>query len=259
MNKLTHFIKRVLIILTLFNLVLVKPVQALQSSTSKINVNPVGPFEMPLDANVDDEGSEDDTFLTEADITDCRGCLDPSKVSPLNKAQQDNIDQINSVIVQAAFSTYSSSDKVTKLVSKAREHLIGNPNRFIVRSGGKKKTYCYRAVKEALRASGLVPVVFGGSSLARLGVNDLTGFGFRNLLDDPDFKNIIKDNPKMAPMGAILVYDTAKGASVSKSGHIEIKTENSGFHGYISVSETNRPTYGYAIPAQRKLIGVLIK
>jgi hypothetical protein len=46
---------------------------------------------------------------------------------------------------------------------------------------------------------------------------------------------------------------------VSKAGHIEIKTENSGVHGYISVSETNRPTYGYAIPAQRKLIGVLIK
>jgi hypothetical protein len=257
MTKLTQFIKRVLIIMTLFNLVLVKPVQALQSSTLKIN--PVGPLETPRDAYSDDEGSEDDNLLIEADITACRGCLDPSKVNPINKAQQDNIDEINSVIVQAAFNNYSNSNKVITLVSKAREHLIGNPNRYIVRTGGKKKTYCYRAVKEALRASGLVPIVFGGSTLARLGVSDLAGFGFRNLLDDPNFKNIIKDNPKMAPKGAILVYETTKGASLSEAGHIEIKTENSGVHGYISVSETNRPTYGYAIPAQRKLIGVLIK
>ena len=44
-----------------------------------------------------------------------------------------------------------------------------------------------------------------------------------------------------------------------RAGHVEIKTQDSGIHGYISISERNEPTYGYQVPRHRQLIGVLIK
>lgn len=257
MQNFTQLIIRLLIVLTLFNFTMINPAFA----TFPVGtVNSIGPIDDLTDFSyVDDDGAEEDEF-TEADVIRCQGCLDPSIVSPVDYKQQMIIDQTNGVIVQEAFRGYSEHEKVVSMIAEARQHIADKPNRYISRSkGGRKKTFCYRAVKDAMRDSGMVPVVFTGSSVARNGVSDLKAVGFRNLLEDPNFKNIMKDDPKMAPKGAILVYETTKGSRASSAGHIEIKTENSGLDGYISISETDKPTYGYAIPSVRKLIGILVK
>lgn len=258
MQNFPQFILRLLIVLTLFNSAVITPVLA---AFPVVDVNSIGPFEEETAATgfIDDDGAEDDDDFTDTDEISCPGCLDPSLVSPLDYKQQKIIDQTNGVLVQQAFSAYSEHAKVVNMIAQARQHIADKPGRYISRANGRKKTYCYRAVKDAMRDSGMVPVMFTGSSVARNGVKDLEPFGFRNLLDDPNFNNIMKDDPKMAPKGAILVYETTKGARASVAGHIEIKTENSGVDGYISISETDKPTYGYPIPSKRKLIGVLVK
>lgn len=255
MQNFHQLIIRLLTVLTLLNSVMLKPAFA---AFPVVDVNSIGPIDEGVVGYVDDDGAEDDE-ITDADLISCPGCLDPSLVSPLDFKQQAIIDQTNGVLVQQAFKDYSGHEKVVKMIAEARQHIADKPDRYIIRRGGRKKTFCYRAVKDAMCDSGMVPLVFAGSSVARNGVKDLEPLGFRNLLEDPNFKNIMKDDPKMAPKGAILVYETAKGARPSAAGHIEIKTEDSGVNGYISVSETDKPTYGYAIPSQRKLIGVLVK
>jgi hypothetical protein len=105
----------------------------------------------------------------------------------------------------------------------------------------------------------MVPTSFQGGAQARTGVGELERVGFTNLLDNPDVRFLLENNPIMAPKGTILVYETAPGARASVAGHIEIKTQDSGQDGYISISETNRPTYGYRIPQVRRLIGVMYK
>lgn len=256
MQNLTKLSLRLLIVLTLSNVLLINFSSA-QATRPVINLNSIGPIDA-VTGYTDDEGADDDEF-TEAGLISCTECLDPSLYSPFDAKQQILIDQTNGVLIQEAFRNYSENERVVNMIFQARQHIADNPNRYIIRANGRKKTYCYRAVKDAMRASGMLSVMFTGSSLAKKGVTDLKPHGFRNLLDDPNFRNIMKDDPKMAPKGAILVYETAKGAGVSPAGHIEIKTENSGINGYISVSETDRPTYGFAIPSKRKLIGILVK
>ena len=255
MQNFYQLIIRLFIVLTLLNSVMLNPAFA---AFPVVDVNSIGPIDTEVVSYIDDDGAEDDE-ITDASVISCPGCLDPSLVRPLDHKQQAIIDQTNGVLVQQAFKDYSGHDKVVKMIAEARKHIEDKPNRYISRIGGRKKTFCYRAVKDAMRDSRMVPIMFTGSSVARNGVKDLEPFGFRNLLNDPNFKNIMKDDPKMAPKGAILVYETVKGARASLAGHIEIKTENSGLDGYISVSETDKPTYGYPVPSVRKLIGILVK
>ena len=144
------------------------------------------------------------------------------------------------------------------MIYTARRQLRANPKRY--KDG--EATYCYRAVKDALRASFLIGEGDFGGAYARQGVNDLAQFGFRNLLDDRELYIILKNNPFMAPKGAILVYKVKvlKNArpNINPAGHIEIKTEDSGLDGYISISEEKRSAYGLH-PTYLELIGVLIK
>lgn len=161
--------------------------------------------------------------------------------------------------LQQQFSFYSDTEKVNLLISSAREHIANNPNRYIRVVRGRRKTLCYRSVKDALHAADLVSASFTGGVYARDGVQELAPEGFINLLDDPRFGIYLQDQPAMAPRGAILVYRTASGAHANIAGHIEIKTADAGVDGYISVSEADEPTYGYPIPAVRQLIGVLIR
>jgi hypothetical protein len=165
--------------------------------------------------------------------------------------------------VRAAYKSYSESSEILSMIDAARKHIEENPNRYIgwrrVKGKLKKTTFCYRAVKDAMKAAGVVSSDFVGGGEAKLAVAELSAVGFRNLLDDENVNEILQNSPEMAPKGAILVYDTVPRSGPSPAGHIEIKTEESGEDGYISVSETNAPTYGYAIPAQRRLIGVMMK
>jgi hypothetical protein len=172
------------------------------------------------------------------------------------QAQQDNTYQFSAEEIQEAFKAYSDSDEVKSMIASARNQLLRKPNPYIVG----KATYCYRAVKDALRASFPMGTQVIGGANARTGVEDLALFGFINLLDNPELNRILKYNPFMAPMGAILVYKTLASARrhISRAGHIEIKTENSGVDGYISISENNSAAYGLH-PTELELIGVLIK
>lgn len=195
--------------------------------------------------------------VSEADNA-CSGCA--ASAGPFDARQLLDIEVTSSIAIRGQFNDYSESDKVKKLIAAARKHIKNNPNRYIKRSrSGNTMTYCYRAVKEALVKAGILSSMFYGSSSASDGGDELKQFGFINLLEDRKVKALLKNNPRMAPKGAILVYETSIGAGVSRYGHIEIKTEHAGADGYISIKEKNIPTFGYAIPAQRKLVGVMVK
>jgi hypothetical protein len=210
----------------------------------------------------EDEGSEDEIDVTESG-TICLSpeCLDDVEFSPLSRSQSGAVDSLSAALLQQAFDQYANSKEVSEMIEAARKHIRDNPRRYIRRVKGRKNpvTLCYRAVKDAMRASGMVPTSFQGGAQARAGVGELERVGFTNLLDNPEVKSLLENNPIMAPKGTILVYETAPGARASVAGHIEIKTQNSGQDGYISISETNRPTYGYIIPQVRRLIGVMYK
>lgn len=171
--------------------------------------------------------------------------------------------------LQLEFNSYSYHVRVQDMIAAAREHIRLDPDRYKEyrrnRRTGRTRViaYCYRAVKDAMRASGMVPETFTGSGVARDAEVDLVTplYGFRDLLQDPIYREILRNNPRMAPKGALLVYRTTRNAPrrISRAGHIEIKTEDSGIHGYISISERPEPTYGYHVPNHRELTGVLIK
>lgn len=82
---------------------------------------------------------------------------------------------------------------------------------------------------------------------------------WNNKVRDKNWRYLLSD-PRMAPRGAILLYNPASSigqcAHVNgRRGHIEIKTADAGSHGYVSVSQSNRPAYG--LP--RTLIGIYVK
>ena len=101
------------------------------------------------------------------------------------------------------------------------------------RAHARSKSRCWRYVKQALVAAGVVSS-YPKTAYAKQAGDELT----RN----HGFKKLPINNPYAAPVGAILVY-TAKGP-----GHVEIRTKT-GF-----VSDFKAP-----IPSRRKLIGVYAK
>lgn len=110
---------------------------------------------------------------------------------------------------------------------------------------------CYRYVKRALFASDLVSSYPPGR-YARNGVSDLKRQGFKNLLEDPKYKGMIR-SPKHAPKGAVLVYENIRNPR--HPGHIEIKTDWGTNGGYVAELYRSGTTEIY----QRRLIGVMIK
>ncbi|MGZ3691204.1 MAG: hypothetical protein ACXVAX_06860 [Pseudobdellovibrio sp.] len=226
-------------------------------------LQPVPVVRNPDGSGIDDEGSVDDIFgPSQANVIgncpECNGQTSP--VAPGAGLMMKNIDETASVLIKAHFSSYSDSDIVKFMITSARDDLRLYPNRYVVNlRGHKKKTFCYRAVKDALRAAAMIPNNYNGTKYAYNGVKDLKAAGFKNLLDDHQFGLMLANRPILAPKGAVLVYETPKGSKANSAGHIEIKSEDSGIDGYISISESQKPTYGYAIPSQRRLIGVMIK
>ena len=174
-------------------------------------------------------------------------------------------------VIRDRFRSYSDNVLIVRLIEEARQNL--KVKSYIERRVDpvtKAVTYafyCYRAVKEALQGAGLVRSYLAGGE-ARESIQPLIRAGFKNLFDDADYARQMIANPRFAPMGAILVYANNPSFDVkscrsrcksSSAGHIEIKTAEAGLDGYISVSESYQPTYGYPVPAQRQLIGVMVK
>jgi len=219
-----------------------------------------------MPAAIDDDGTDEDEEQLYS--VECR----PPQICP-SKLTEKMREEINPIA--RAFAGYSSSETVNELIQIARDQIADNPGRYIVRrENGRVQTYCYGAVKDALRGSGMVPEDFTGTRYARNAVEDLGEAGFANLLDlpprgDPQYEakmainSMLVNNPAMAPRGTILVYRTVNGAvrsngrAVDPAGHTEIKTLDVGDDGYISVSEKTVPTYGYSLATQRTLIGVM--
>lgn len=200
---------------------------------------------------------------------------------------------VKTVFINSLFYTYSNSSEITNLIKNAGNQVKKVPNEFLVIKPGKKtQAYCYGAVRTALQSKNvnLIPESCSevqlneegllervdcfvskrkregvGSAFAKDAVEDLSMYGFINILTDPRFAYIAKElenNPIMAPKGSLLVYETTEQGleeKVHEAGHIEIKSEEAGVGGYISVSITNVPTKPRKIPEQRILIGVMIK
>lgn len=101
------------------------------------------------------------------------------------------------------------------------------------RAHARSKSRCWRYVKQALVAAGVVNT-YPKTAYAKQAGDELV----RN----HGFKKLAISNPYAAPVGAVLVY-TARGP-----GHVEIRTKT-GF-----VSDFKTPT-----PSRRKLIGVYAK
>ncbi|MBC7370532.1 MAG: hypothetical protein H7326_03145 [Bdellovibrionaceae bacterium] len=161
--------------------------------------------------------------------------------------------------------SYSGSDKVQKMIDTALTNssfILGEQGRPRLRKKASFDStgWCLRYVKKALVGSGVTDGYIGGRFVNRPVGNMLKilkGSGFKNLLDDPKYNDIIA-NTASAPKGAILVY--SGGAN---GGHMEIKTEFGNTGTYVSdyqqkVSVIQNPLGGRASRSY-KLIGVMIK
>lgn len=221
-------------------------------------------FTLVLKAETDDVGSTDypqssigqETQGVEA----CMLCGETNSSYSLDPINARNVNILSHIALRESFKKYSTSDQVGQMIKSAQKNVKNYPERYDKIIDGIRKTYCYRAVKDALNAAKFLPKGFVGGRMAKNATDDLSKVGFTNLLQNPDFKKLLEADPSSAPKGAVLVYETVNGAKgVSPYGHIEIKTNHAGEHGYISISESERPTYGYRMPSQRRLIGVMVK
>ena len=114
-------------------------------------------------------------------------------------------------------SKYSNSAAVKSMINYGMNH-----------KAGETEHRCYHFVKDALTKSH--PPILSSrppSIPAKNAMFELKQEGMINMMDDPRYKDLIKD-PGDAPKGAILVY-TNKGL-----GHIEIKTGDGSSGGYVS-------------------------
>ena len=199
---------------------------------------------------------------------------DFSPVRPFPQAPNLGAGRRDELEIQKAFDFYSGEEIVSQLIAAAREQINVSPNPFIIPATdlSPRRTMCYGAVRSALMTVGMLPPDFhagiregAASPFAADAARDLSRYGFVNLLTDSRYfqwRSVLINNPMMAPRGALLVYKTTDLGilnGVHRAGHIEIKTQISGTPGYISISETNVPTYGKPMPSIRMLTGVLIK
>ncbi len=102
------------------------------------------------------------------------------------------------------------------------------------RAHAHSRSLCWRAVKEALLASGAV------SSYPKTAYAKEAG---QELVKNYGFKKLSVRDPYKAPLGSVLVYGASKAA-----GHVEIRTKE----GFVSDFKSR-------IPSHRPLIGVFSK
>lgn len=143
-------------------------------------------------------------------------------------------------------SKYSNSTAVKNMISYGMSHKAGSI-----------KHRCYHYVKDAL-TKGHPPILSSRppSVPAKNAMFELKQEGMINMMEDPRYKDLIKD-PSDAPKGAVLVY------SNQGLGHIEIKTGDGSSGGYVSDfynkdSILGNPLAGLA-SKHYQLTGVFIK
>ena len=102
------------------------------------------------------------------------------------------------------------------------------------RSHAHSKSRCWRYVKEALLASGVIDSR-PKTALAKQAATEL--------VQDYGFKKLPIRDPFAAPVGAVLVYNARRAA-----GHVEIRTKN----GFVS-------DFRSKTPSKRPLMGVYVK
>jgi hypothetical protein len=102
------------------------------------------------------------------------------------------------------------------------------------RAHAHSREQCWHYVKEALLASGIIGSYPKTAYAKEAGKELVTSYGF---------KKIAVGDPFKAPVGAVLVYASSKGA-----GHVEIRTKD----GFVSDFKSR-------IPSPRPLIGVYTK
>lgn len=148
---------------------------------------------------------------------------------------------------------------------------VANAIKWLEINTGKKGSIglCYSAVKNALKVTSpmegslrrrrKVASTISGDKLissyinsgkAKSGVKDLAKLGFKNLLDDSKYKDMI--DPDKAPKGAVIVYER-KG----RAGHIEIKMDDGPDSRFGSDFIQNIPQSKKS--SRYKVIGVMIK
>jgi len=124
----------------------------------------------------------------------------------------------------------------------------------------KSQAYCYRAVKQALVAGGVVKKYPPGEH-AKQAVHDLKDQGLINMLDNPEYKKIIKTADD-APKGAVIVYAN----NTKESGDTQIKKDWGSEGGFVNDFYSNN-SFLESPKARRydragkpyKIIGVMIK
>jgi hypothetical protein len=102
------------------------------------------------------------------------------------------------------------------------------------RAHAHSRRQCWRAVKEALLASGVISSRPKTEYAKQAGQELVSNYGFRQLP---------VSDPYQAPIGSVLVYNASRAA-----GHVEIRTQN----GFVS-------DFRSKTPSRRPLLGVFVK
>lgn len=187
---------------------------------------------------------------TEADI-----CINCDTVTSSARPPQKNIEDIKAVQEKIQNLPEIPDKKWAQfpgVVNYSTSKEVDKSIRYGMRNKSpRSKRLCYRYVKRSLLGGDLVDDYLPGAH-AKNAVGDLKRRGFTNMMDDPRYKDLIK-NPADAPKGAVLVYRNTRDSR--HPGHVEIKTDWGRAGGYVS--DFYRPT-SHTIP-NRQLIGVMIK
>ena len=165
--------------------------------------------------------------------------------------------------IRLAFASYSSSPEVARLLRVAQQNVATRHQRARFRGEnerGDPVTYCYRAVKLDLLDARIVGHYLEHPLACEAGADLEQPQGserqlFVNLLKLPHWAPLLRNRPKLAPKGAILVYEKYGCYSGGPAGHIEIKLGESGVGGYISFKQAT------LLPANnldRLLVGVYV-
>lgn len=169
----------------------------------------------------------------------------------------DNASNKNAKSNKDNFLEYSNSNSVKLMIEELRlnsKKCLTSKNRHVClrnppkdrKSTDKPTGYCLKYVKNGVVAGGFTSGEYPLGQAARNSGAQWKKYGFKNLLDDPKYKDM---TPYDAPKGAILVY------SGGNWGHVEVKaSENE----YISDYVGEKPIYD-ELNIPRKIIGIYIQ
>lgn len=163
------------------------------------------------------------TTTTDKNRADLEELITAIEKKPETTGKNPSVSSLEGKTAQEAWeldpviSKYQNSAKTQKMINFAYRNRLSTSN-------GR----CYRYVKRALVANDFVDKYPSGTH-AKQAVQDLKKAGMMNLLDNPNYKKLIKSADD-APKGAIIVYENDSSAS----GDVQIKTDIGSKGGYVS-------------------------